>query len=154
MSKKYQPSNGTAGEWFTDKYCMHCLHCDPNPEGAKQCDILLRSLSYDINDPEYPSEWVYNTENKPICTNYQHWDWGTDGDPDDPENPKAPPLPPDPNQRDLFPLYPDDTNFDDDQIRIPLVHGSARVSKNIDKETVAALNKMAELACKMVIKKK
>lgn len=112
MRRKYIPSNGTEGEWFIDKYCMNCLHCDPNPEGPKQCDILGRTLVYGVDDPEYPSEWCYDENDKPQCTNYQKWDWGNDGDPDDPENPKAPPPPTDPNQLNMFPLYPDELHFD------------------------------------------
>lgn len=95
--KKYRPSNGSEGDWFMDKYCMNCLHCDPNPEGKKQCEILLRSLVYGANEPEYPTEWTYDENDKPICTSYTKWDWGKDGDPDDPDNPNAP-IPVDPNQ--------------------------------------------------------
>ena len=93
-TKKYRPSNGTEGEMFCDDFCYHCIHCDPDPEGKKQCEILLRSLCYDIDDPEYPIEWTYNEKDEPTCTNYVFWDWDKDGNPD---NPKAPP-PYDPNQ--------------------------------------------------------
>lgn len=95
---KYQPSNGTEGSWFMGKYCMNCIHCDPDSNGDKQCNILLRVLCYNINDPEYPEEWVYEN-NEPKCTSHIYWDWGKDGDPDDDNNPKAPPkIPYDPNQ--------------------------------------------------------
>ena len=108
MSKlnKYQPSNGSEGDYFTDKYCMNCLHCDPDPKGSKQCEILMRTLIYHVSDPEYPNEWCYDENDKPQCTSWQKWDWENDGDPDDPDNPKAPPLPPAPNQLGLFPLSP------------------------------------------------
>jgi hypothetical protein len=95
--RKYKPSNGTEGEWFIDKYCMNCFHCDPDPRGKKQCMLLCASMCYDVNEPEYPKEWIYDDENKPTCTKWQKWDWDTDGNPDDPDNPNAP-QPEDPNQ--------------------------------------------------------
>lgn len=94
--KKYIPSNGTEGEGFFECFCYHCINCDPDPCGEKQCDIMLRALCYDIDEPEYPTEWVY-VENKPTCTAYVPWDWDNDGNPDKPENPKSPPVY-DPNQ--------------------------------------------------------
>lgn len=97
MNKKYRPSNGTEGMGFTETYCMNCIHCDPNPDGKKQCDILMRSMCYDLKDKEYPEEWTYDENNRPICTNWQKWDWGNDGDPDDRDNPTAP-MPFNPNQ--------------------------------------------------------
>jgi len=103
--KKYQPSNGTEGMIFTEKHCDNCMNCDPNPEGKKQCDILMKTMCFDITDPEYPIEWTY-IDGNPTCTAWAKWDWGTDGDPDDPENPNRPIN--DPDQLDLFPLYPNE----------------------------------------------
>lgn len=110
--EKYQPSNGSEGEWFTEKYCMNCIHCDPDPEGAKQCEILCKTFVFSPADEEYPNEWTYNDEGKPVCTSWVKWDWGEDGDPDDPDNPNRPPDPPDPSQRDLFPTYPNETDYE------------------------------------------
>ena len=95
--KPYQPSNGSEGMVFTDKYCMNCLHCDPDPNGKKQCDILCASMCFSVNEEGYPKEWVYDENDKPSCTSWQKWDWGKDGDPDNPQNPKAP-IQDDPNQ--------------------------------------------------------
>lgn len=94
---RYKPSNGSEGMWFENEYCMNCLNCDPDPNGKKQCQILFRAFWYDIDDNEYPVEWVYDENDKPMCTEYVKWDWGNDGDPDDPDNPKAP-VPYDPRQ--------------------------------------------------------
>lgn len=90
MSRKYQPSNGTEGEWFIDKHCMQCIHCDPDPDGEKQCEILCATFVYNVSEPEYPKEWTYDENENPTCTEWVKWDWGEDGDPDDPDNPKAP----------------------------------------------------------------
>ena len=95
--KPYRPSNGTEGMWFEEEYCMQCLHCDPNPEGKKQCKIMMRAFLYNINEPNYPKEWIYDENDEPTCTKWQKWDWGDKGDPDDPDNPNWIP-PTDPNQ--------------------------------------------------------
>ena len=86
-SRLYQPSNGSEGDWFTEKFCMKCIHCNPDPTGKKQCDILCRSLGFNITDPQYPREWIYNDKGKPTCTAHKPWDWNKQGDPDDPKNP-------------------------------------------------------------------
>lgn len=76
---------------------MNCIHCDPDPNGKKQCEILLNSLCFNIDEPGYPKEWIYDDSNKPCCTSWVKWDWGNDGNPDDSDNPKAP-IKDDPNQ--------------------------------------------------------
>jgi len=83
--ESYQPSNGSEGIWFTEKFCMQCKNCNPDPEGEKQCNILLRSLCYKIGDGEYPKEWIYK-DSEPTCLSYINWNWKLLGDPDDPEN--------------------------------------------------------------------
>lgn len=95
--KKYRPSNGTEGEAFMDHFCYKCINLDPNPDGKRQCEILMRSMCHNIHDPAYPSEWCYDDYNHPVCTAWRKWDWGNDGDPDDPDNPRAP-IPENPNQ--------------------------------------------------------
>ncbi len=100
-TEKYQPSNGTEGAIFIDSFCMKCRHCDPNPEGKKQCNILANTIIFSANDDEYPSEWTYTKAGKPTCTKHQQWDWYELGDPDDPENPNYV-QPYNPNQMTLF----------------------------------------------------
>ncbi len=101
--KKYQPSNGTEGAEFVEKHCMRCIHCDPDPDGEKQCLIWMRTLMHNVNDPEYPKEWIVNEQGVPTCTAHQPWDWGKDDDPDNPRNPPPKPPPPVPdNQLMLF----------------------------------------------------
>jgi hypothetical protein len=94
----YQPSNGSEGEWFLDKHCMQCRNCDPDPEGEKQCGILMRSMCYTPRDPEYPKEWIYR-DGKPTCTSWEKWNWSEQGNPDDPANEKEKFNP---NQLNLF----------------------------------------------------
>ena len=116
MKEKYRPSNGTEGMIFCEHFCDQCIHEKFNHtmnDVDKKCDILSATMLYDIDDPEYPSEWTYDDQGHATCTAWQKWDWGNDGDPDDPDNPKAPPPPPDPNQLDMFPLYPDEKHFEE-----------------------------------------
>lgn len=96
--KKYCPSNGTEGMWFTGKFCDNCIHDNPDYNAkAPRCEILTLTMILDVTDKDYPKEWIYNEENKPTCTKFVKWDWGNDGDPGDPDNPKAP-MPYNPNQ--------------------------------------------------------
>lgn len=119
----YRPSNGTEGEGFHESYCYQCLHTNPDPEGEKQCQIWMKALCYNTNEPEYPKEWTYDDQGKPTCTNHVKWDWNRDGDPDDPNNPNQPPLPPDPNQLSLFPMYPDERDFQEKTDRKEAFYG-------------------------------
>lgn len=117
--EKYEPSNGTEGMWFTEEFCEQCIHekfCHTQNENDKTCDILTSAMVFSTKDPEYPREWIYDSLGHPTCTAHVSWDWGNDGDPDDPDNPKAPPPPPDPNQMDMFPLYPDEKDFEPRQV--------------------------------------
>lgn len=97
MCKKYRPSNGTEGMWFMECHCFQCIHENPNPELKPKCDIITASMCFDVNEKEYPKEWIYGEDGKPTCTKFFKWDWGNDGDPNDRDNPKAP-IPEDPNQ--------------------------------------------------------
>jgi hypothetical protein len=85
MSRKYQPSNGTEGMIFCENFCNQCIHgkyehtADLND---KPCDILTATYFMDIDDKEYPKEWIYDENNKPSCTAFVKFDWekGDDGD--------------------------------------------------------------------------
>ena len=100
--KKYRPSNGTEGDCFMSKHCYQCIHDNPDCTAkAPRCDIMTLTMCLDLNDKDYPKEWIYGEDDKPKCTKFVKWDWGNDGNPDDPENPKAP-IPENPNQLLLF----------------------------------------------------
>lgn len=107
--KKYQPSNGTEGEGFMENYCYNCIHerwvhrQDEDKEEDK-CDILSRSMIHDVKDKEYPSEWTYDENNRPICTKFSKFDWGGD---DDRREPPPKPYEPPPNQLMLFSISDD-----------------------------------------------
>lgn len=65
----YEPSNGTEGEWFDSHYCAKCSRDLLGRKlGDGGCKILLRALTKDVSDPEYPREWTYNDADFPTCT--------------------------------------------------------------------------------------
>lgn len=126
MSEKrcYQPSNGTEGMYFTSKFCEQCIHekfMHTGEAGDKQCDIFNRAFLHDKNDPEYPDEWTYDSEDKPTCTAWQKWDWGRNDD-DDGWNDPPPPEPYDPNQL-CLPFIFDDINPKENEQRENTIPG-------------------------------
>jgi len=75
MSKLYRPANGTDGLIFMENWCERgCLKFTSIGQYTKSCDILERSFCYDIDDPGYPSEWIYGENGKPCCTEYRNGD--------------------------------------------------------------------------------
>ena len=62
--KPYRPSNGTEGEMFMEMFCDRCskLSC---------CRIVGLSMAVEKDDPEYPKEWVFDSEGCPTCTAFE-----------------------------------------------------------------------------------
>ncbi len=58
----YRPSNGTEGDGFIAAWCVRCER-----DRDKNCDILGRTFVFDIDDAEYPREWVRG-KTGPMCT--------------------------------------------------------------------------------------
>jgi len=95
--KAYCPSNGSEGTWFTDKFCFNCKHekfMHTNSHKDALCELFSNSLIYDIKEPGFPKEWVYDKDDKPTCTAHEYFKW----DLDESGNLIDPPPPPDPNQ--------------------------------------------------------
>lgn len=63
MTRPYRPSNGTEGELFCEEWCYLCIH-------EVECEILTRTFIHDINDPEYPKEWIQDDDG-PQCTAFE-----------------------------------------------------------------------------------
>lgn len=98
--KKYQPSNGSEGCAFMDKFCEHCVHekfSHTGDRNDKCCDILSRSMAYDIDHPKYPEEWIYPESGSPVCTAHVPHDWIQD-EYDNWNDPEIVKEPEDPNQ--------------------------------------------------------
>lgn len=105
MSKqglKYQPSNGTEGMMFIERFCDQCRHHDPTEQETETCEILGKTMCHSPSDPEYPSEWTYDKEDRPTCTKFEKWDWNG-GDDGEYTPPQPRPVTP-PNQLDMFPF--------------------------------------------------
>jgi hypothetical protein len=76
--KKYRPCNGSEGELFIGTWCGTCERdhgmlkglpleeCDDN----QVCDIIARTFTYSVDEPEYPAEWKYGKDGQPRCTAY------------------------------------------------------------------------------------
>ena len=71
--EKYRPSNGTEGEGFISAWCGKCERsggpgkpCDAGHE-LIGCSIVGRTMAFDIEDTEYPVEWVLGKDG-PECT--------------------------------------------------------------------------------------
>lgn len=72
MTKLYRPSNGSEGMYFTSEFCDRCMFDDGVSQYGeeKACTLLLNSLMYGVNDPEYPREWIVDEDGHGICTKF------------------------------------------------------------------------------------
>lgn len=80
-TKPYRPANGTEGEIFYEQNCARCLgeraYRESNFEdGSLGCPILARSYAFDVDDPNYPKEWVrddvpYDEPDNARCTAFK-----------------------------------------------------------------------------------
>lgn len=66
--EKYRPSNGTEGLMFQEEYCERCVH--DNIENRKFCDIIAKTMAYEVDNPRYPAEWIIEN-GEPRCTKFQ-----------------------------------------------------------------------------------
>jgi len=72
MSEKpYRPANGIEGILFQDRFCNRCVHDYDyiHNDIGEGCDIVLDSMLYDIEEPEYPKELVQD-EKGPRCKKF------------------------------------------------------------------------------------
>lgn len=65
-TRPFRPSNGTQGASFIGHFCANCER-DRNED----CPILAATFALDVDDPDYPKEWVEHEENGKVeaeCT--------------------------------------------------------------------------------------
>jgi hypothetical protein len=73
LHKPYRPSNGTEGECFISSWCGTCERSggpgkpDDVGEELTGCSITGRTMLYDIEDADYPAEWIL-VDGNPRCT--------------------------------------------------------------------------------------
>ena len=66
----YRPSNGSEGMEFEARFCDHCSRdaaFRENMDGADGCPILAAVFIYDVDQQQYPKEWIED-DNGPRCT--------------------------------------------------------------------------------------
>lgn len=67
MSKPYRPSNGTEGMDFMEQFCVRC-----KKDEDERCPILGRTMAYQVDEPEYPVEWIRDDDGRnPRCTAFE-----------------------------------------------------------------------------------
>jgi len=66
----FQPSNGTHGDIFMGEYCYKCAKFPHDTDAKNQCAIVLKTMAFDISEPEYPNQWRY-INGKPTCTAFK-----------------------------------------------------------------------------------
>ena len=75
-TRPYRPSNGTEGCWFDDKWCSRCERdraWREDESKGEPCDILGRTLIFNVGETGYPVEWIeddvpYPQPANPRCT--------------------------------------------------------------------------------------
>jgi hypothetical protein len=68
----YQPPNGLTGAAFIDCWCNTCERDRAFREDrGDSCPIVADTMIYQPDDPEYPKEWVHDSDGVPICTAYE-----------------------------------------------------------------------------------
>ena len=63
----YRPSSGTEGADFCAHFCDRCKH---NQDQDNPCNIWMDTWIYEIDEPEYPKEWIYKNGH-PTCTKFK-----------------------------------------------------------------------------------
>jgi hypothetical protein len=66
--RPYRPSNGTEGDIFLANWCESCASGSNEDD---PCRVQMYAFNFNIDDDEYPSEWIYRN-GVPTCTVYQH----------------------------------------------------------------------------------
>lgn len=71
----YRPYSGTDGACFYERWCADCKRDEAYRRGdwGDGCRIAADTFVYDVNDPKYPREWVWQ-DGAPTCTAFVHMD--------------------------------------------------------------------------------
>lgn len=70
----YRPSNGLEGACFMAEWCGRCQRdaaFQADPEHNDGCEIAANTMCFDIDDPQYPKEWIYGDDGQPKCTAFE-----------------------------------------------------------------------------------
>jgi hypothetical protein len=66
--RKFRPTNADQGLSFEAGYCLNCRKYRVSKQDDYYCRILLYTLVFNVDDPEYPSHWIYQEDGSPTCT--------------------------------------------------------------------------------------
>lgn len=71
--KPYCPSNGTEGDMFYELWCADCTKDADFLESVDNqgCEVLSKSMLFDVKDDEYPKEWTHDENGQPCCTAFE-----------------------------------------------------------------------------------
>lgn len=72
--KPYRPSNGTEGDMFKERFCAQCKHDDEDNPGLGCEEIAMYTFILNLDDRDYPPEWVHDEEGRPTCTKFERRD--------------------------------------------------------------------------------
>jgi hypothetical protein len=57
--ERYRPSCGSEGMDFMERFCSRCWRDAAFQAGeGDSCPIAAATMAFDVDDPEYPSEWI------------------------------------------------------------------------------------------------
>lgn len=67
--EKYRPANGAEGMIFMDNFCLQCSKDNYNGDVPDTgCPIIADTLTFSVDDENYPQEWQYGEDGQPKCT--------------------------------------------------------------------------------------
>jgi hypothetical protein len=52
------------------RWCELCANDSGYEDKEPRCEIIVRSMMFNLGDPEYPVEWIWR-DNKPMCTAFK-----------------------------------------------------------------------------------
>jgi hypothetical protein len=68
-TRPYRPANGAEGDIFEINFCHKCKRFENNKN--EPCHIFYSALIHDVDDPEYPKEWVMEEIYSERCTAFE-----------------------------------------------------------------------------------
>jgi hypothetical protein len=71
MTTLYRPSTGTEGEAFMEHFCFRCARdaaFQASGSGEDSCPIVAATFRLEVDDPDYPREWVREDDGSCRCT--------------------------------------------------------------------------------------
>lgn len=69
-TRAYRPANGMEGAIFMSQWCDRCRHDAAFRAGGDSCPIAANAVALDVDDPDYPAEWVADASG-PRCTAFE-----------------------------------------------------------------------------------